>query len=120
MKQGDIIKAYKATAKLAEQKLPLTTAYKIFKLREQMKPAWDFQAQEENKLMDEYRPEPGENGTVKFRTVEEKCGFEDRLKEIADMESDVEITPVTLPLTDDIAITVGDLADMQMVITFQE
>lgn len=120
MKQGDIIKAYKATAKLAEQKLPLTTAYKIFKLREQMKPAWDFQAQEEYKLMDEYHPEPGENGTVKFHSVEDRLAFEDKLQEIANMESDVEITPATLPLTDDIALTVGDLADMKPVITFQE
>ena len=119
MNHGTIIKAYKSIGKIAEQKLPMTTAYKVFKLREKLKPAWDFLVEEEGKLLDDYKPTIQENGTIIFRSIEDKQAYDQRISEIYTMESDIQIEPVSIPLTDDIFIAPDDIAALEPVVSFQ-
>lgn len=54
MKQQDLVKAYIAVRELNKQPLSAHVARKIFDLGEKLRPAWDFQVQEEEKIYERY------------------------------------------------------------------
>ena len=119
MDNKTIINAYKSLGRISCQKLPLPLAYKIFKLREKMKPVWDFLLEEETKLLDEYKPEIQDGGTIVFKSVSDKQTYERRINDLYSMESDMQFNQIIMPLSDDISITPDDVAALEPLITFQ-
>lgn len=120
MKQGKLVGAYKVVSKLYEQRIPLPISYKLYKLRNVLQKAWDFQADSEQKLIDEFKPVSRQNGLLKFSDPETAKMFSQRVKELLDMDSDIEITPIEIPMLDDLSIAPGDIEALEGIVNFVE
>lgn len=120
MKQFTIIRAYKALKKLGEQELPIKTACKVHRLMVSLRPVWEFQVQEEEKIIS--RLQPGMNGgDLQFKTPEEAQEFRDRLRELNEMEvDDLAFTPVSVPVPEDALLTANDIDALDGFISFVE
>ena len=97
MKQSAIIKAYKSIDKLGQQALPIKLAFDLFKLTQTLQPHWDFQVNEEAKASAAATKMP--DGSVTFSTKEEADAFRQRLKDLADIDVELKVKPVRIPLS---------------------
>lgn len=120
MKQGKLVSAYKVISDLYQQRLPLPIAYKLYKLKTVLQRAWDFQVDEERKLVDEFKPTVLEDGRLKFADPDSAQEFDRRVREVLDMESDIEVTPISLPMIGDLSITPVDIEALEDIVTFTE
>lgn len=120
MKHGKIIIALKVLYKMGEQALPLPISYQIFKLIKHLRPAWDFQLEQEGKIMNMYPPEQIENGRLKFASKEDKQSFQNAMKELYDMDSDIEVTPINIPILEEMKLSPVDIEALQDFVFFTE
>ena len=97
MKQFRIIKAYKALTKLGQQDLPIKLAFDLFKIKQALQPQWDFQLDEENKLTASAKVNA--DGSVTFDTPEAADMFRQKLKDLSDIDVDLKVKPVQIPLS---------------------
>lgn len=120
MKQGKIIDAYKALNKLASYQLPIKTAYQLHKLRTALKSAWDFQCEEEGKLIERLQPVADADGNLTFKNMEGKKEFLRVQKELAEQEQEIDFQPVTMELLDGITLSANDIDALDGFVTFRE
>ena len=123
MKQAQIIKAMKALNNLAAQALPIKTACTIHRMRVALRPAWEFQQEEEEKLLNKLQPTSDEQGNLVFKTPQEAQKYRDLLKELGAMEAEgITIQPVELPMStlDGIQITANEVEALEGFVTFTE
>lgn len=97
MKQFKVIKAYKALTKLGQQDLPIKLAFDLFKIKQALQPQWDFQLDEENKLTASAKVNA--DGSVTFESQEAAAAFRQRLKELSDIDVDLKVKPVQIPIS---------------------
>ena len=120
MHQSQIILAYKSLAKLSRQDIPIRDACRLHRLSQALKPVWDFQAQEEGKLIEKLNPTLSD-GTVTFKTEQDAQEYASRLKELAEMEvDDIVYTPVTMPIPDGVTMSVRDVEALDGFVTFTD
>lgn len=120
MKQSKITQACKVLNSLSEQRLPLPISYKIMKLRKALQTAWEFQIQEEQRIFSLFPPESIEDNHYKFKTPEDAQGFKDAFDELAEMENDIEFTPLNLPLMNEMSLSAKDIEALQDFVFFTE
>ena len=120
MKQGKIIDAYKALNKLASCQLPIKTAYQLHKLRAALKTAWDFQCEEEGKLIERLNPSATSDGNLQFKCMEDKQEFLRVQKELAEQEQEIDYQPVTVGFSDGITLSANDIDALYGFVTFGE
>lgn len=120
MKQGKIIDAYKALNKLASCQLPIKTAFQLHKLRTALKPAWDFQCEEEGKLIERLNPSATSDGNLQFKCTKDKQEFLRVQKELAEQEQEIDFQPVTVGFSDGITLSANDIDALDGFVTFVE
>lgn len=120
MKQGKIIDAYKALNKLASCQLPIKTAYQLHKLRTALKSAWDFQCEEEGKLLERLHPVADADGNLTFATMEGKKEFLRVQHELSEHEQEIDFQPVTVGFSDGITLSANDIDALDGFVTFVE
>ena len=120
MKQGKIIDAYMALNKLASCQLPIKTAYQIHKLRTALKSAWDFQCEEEGKLLERLHPVADADGNLTFATMEDKKEFLRVQHELSEQEQEIDYQPVTVGFSDGITLSANDIDALDGFVTFGE
>lgn len=120
MKQGKIIDAYKVLDKLAACPLPIKTAYAIHKLRAALKSAWEFQCEEEGKLIERLKPAVAANGNLTFANMEGKNEFLRVQNELAEQEQEIEFQPIAMELLDGISLSANDIDMLDGFVTFEE
>lgn len=119
MKQGKIIDAYKALNKLSAYSLPIKTAYALHNLRTALKSAWDFQCEEEEKLIARLRPAADEDGNLTFANMEGKKEFLRVQHELCEQEQEIDFRPVTVGLLDGISMSANDIDALDGFVTFE-
>ena len=120
MKQGKIIDAYKALNKLASCQLQIKTAYQLHKLRAALKSAWDFQCEEEGKLIERLNPTATADGNLQFKCMEDKQEFLRIQKELAEQEQEIDYQPVAIGFSDGITLSANDIDMLDGFVTFGE
>lgn len=120
MKQGKIIDAYKVLNKLASCQLPIKTAFQLHKLRSALKSAWDFQCEEEGKLIERLNPSATSDGNLQFKCMEDKQEFLRIQKELAEQEQEIDYQPVTVGFLDGITLSANDIDALDGFVTFGE
>lgn len=120
MKQGKIIDAYKALNKLSACPLPIKTAYALHKLRASLKSVWDFQCEEEEKLIDRLGPSVADNGDLVFKNWGDKQEFLRVQKELAEQEQEIDYQPVTVGFLDSITLSANDIDMLDGFVKFEE
>ncbi len=119
MTQKKVIAAYKALESLSKQALPIKEAYALHKLRAKLKSAWDFQIEQENKLVERLKPK-ADSGKLFFQTTEDALTWQDEMTAISSMENDIEFTPVNIGMTDDLRISPDDIEALDGFVVFNE
>ncbi len=125
MKQGKIIEAYKVLQRLSALPLPLTAAYGLHKLRNALQSQWDFQLEQEDKVIQECDGIVDENGIIHFpddpprgeeanetndygKSREE---FNKRINELSELDAEVTLPVVSLSInTPGMKLSMNDLA----------
>jgi hypothetical protein len=121
MKQGALIQAYKALQKLAGQELPIKIACAIHRQIVAIRPAWEFQIEEERKIIGRLGPDVQPNGDLQFKSTEDAVEFKSRMGEIADMDvDDVRIDTIILPDSLDAFLTARDIEALDGFVNFSE
>ena len=121
MKQNKLVRAYKSLNKLANQELPITIACKVHRLIVSIRPAWEFQVSEEEKILGRLKPEVLTGGDLQVKSVEEAQEFKTRAKEIGDIDvDDITIVPIAIPANIDAALTPNDIEALDGFIEFTE
>ena len=122
MKQPTIIKAYKTIQKYENERLPMKVSYALHKTRVLLQAQWDFQGERERALIEKYNPKFTEDG-MQFKDEDEAKRFAEEfqaeLKELEDLDVDLgEFTKPRAPLSDDVQISVDDIAALEPFIEF--
>ena len=121
MKQNQVIRAYNAMKKLANQELPIKISCKIHRLMVSIRPAWDFQLNEEDKILRRLNPTTLENGALQFNSPEDAKEFRDKLDEIGNMDTeDMDLHPIQLPIPEGALISANDLEALEGFVEFVE
>lgn len=118
-KQGSIIKAYQALERMSTGVLPLHIAYKLFKIKQALRPHFEFQQEQEMALIDQYNPDI-QDGVWVFNNESDKNEFVEKLEEISKMHVDVDIMPESIPLDSALEGTVEDMESLCGFVLFEE
>lgn len=119
MTQKQIVGAYRALEHLSRQALPIKTAYAMHKMRGKLKPLWDFQVEQEQKLLEELKPTPDGDDLV-FASPEDSKRWLDLLKDLAEIETDIKVDPIDVVMTDDMKVSMVDIEALDGFINFIE
>ena len=99
MKQYQINKAYAALSRLANMQMPIRDAYNLYMLTEQIKPAYNFELEQERKLIEKYGGTlDQETGAFIFKDKETTEAFRGEIMELNNLDVDVEFSVVTIAM----------------------
>lgn len=96
MKQYQINKAYNALGRLANMQLPVRDARNIYMLSKQLDNAYNFELEQEKKLIDKYHGVFTNDGGVTFASKEDGDNFGKALAELNNLDVDVDFDPVVI------------------------
>ena len=117
MKQSAVIKAYKALIKLGQRDLPIKLAFDLFKLKTALQPHFDFQVAEEKKASANATANP--DGSITFGTPEEAAAFRQKLMELGDIDVELKVKPVQIPLSiPGLTLSMEDIAALDGFVQF--
>lgn len=127
IKQSEATKAYKALKKLNFQEVSCATAYNIFTMLSDLQPLWDFQIQEERKIIEKHPKLDLVTGTIKMENDSEKESAIKEAEEIGkefealrDMEQEVNLIPFEIDTTQEsLKISADDIKALQGFVTFK-
>lgn len=122
MKQSKIIIAYNTIEQIKKREMvyPSTVSYALFKTKKALQDQYDFQSEEETKLLKEFNPEQGENGNLKFKSNDEASQFLTKLDELGNLEVKLEYEKQKIKLTDDLKFSVAEIEALDDFIVFEE
>jgi hypothetical protein len=86
---GEITEAMRGLMKIADIRRAPATSRKLFRLRMAINPAFEFYADEQNKLIEECGGTVAVSGMVSFANKDGKTDYEKRNKELMDMEEEI-------------------------------
>ena len=117
--QGKATSAYAAIMAM-RNKVKGTDALKLYKLKNRLKEHYDFQAEEELKLVTEYGGTIMDNGRVIVRDPDKRKDFAAAVQGLADMPCEVDADPVTVHVGQDSEITLADMEPLEGFVNFEE
>lgn len=106
--QNKAVNAYIALLKLYRMTLKGKTARDLYMLKSKLEPSWNFQRDEQEKYLQACNGTADENGTLKFNSIEDRDKFDEKVNEIAEVEVELDITPVQIKC-DDVEISGADI-----------
>jgi hypothetical protein len=117
MKQSQIVDAYKVIQKYEQKELPLKISLAFFKLKRKLQDQWDFEVQEENKIVEKYHPRQ-EGSNLVFDRPEDRIGFTKDLADLMEMEVDYDEQKIDIDIGDSLMLSVSDIEALDEFITF--
>ena len=120
MKQGKIIAAYNTIENLRKQdvRYPSTVSMALFRTKKALEAQYEFQSEEEKKLVEELNPTQEDNGTLKFASEEDAQKFVNRMREINDIDVDLDYTKQKIKLRDEFGLTLDEIETLDPFIEF--
>ena len=128
MNYSQIIKAIPALVELKKMRLPYSIARDIHKMHKTFEAEFQFFAQEEAKLVNEYatkdengNPRITNEGRVSFENIETKNRYSARIAELGAMDAEIEIPAIKLTSADigNELISAKTIEALEGVITFE-
>lgn len=123
MKQVTYVNAYNTIGRISNQAIPLGTGLKLFNLKRQLQAQYDFQVESENKIFDRFPPQKAvqaSNGKsiLSFETPEAAAEAQKLLKELEEMEVNLEIIPIMISESDGLTLTINDIDALSPFVEF--
>lgn len=123
MKNITIIGAYGALKELSMLKLPMKTAYAVYKMLKKADECYNFFIAEERKLIEKYNGEVDPaTGRISFNDADVNMAFQMEYAELHTLDIDWDLAPVCLNLdvlSDDCKLTPSDFAALAEFITVE-
>jgi len=94
MTQGDAVRAYGAITRMG-QKATGAAAFTLFRLKKGLQEIFEFQNEEEQKLVQQYGGQVIENSLVVIADKDQRAKFQAEVEKLHAMECDIQ--PVTIP-----------------------
>ena len=107
MKQVMYVNAYNTIGRISNQAIPLGTGLKLFNLKRQLQAQYDFQVESENKIFDRFPPQK-----------EVAAEAQKLLKELEEIEVNLEIIPITISESDGLTLTINDIDALSPFVEF--
>ena len=117
--QSSAVKAYNVINKLSSGSMPISMAYKFFKVKQALKSSYDFQIEQEQALFDQFHPEYREDSWM-FANEEDRNTFVMKLNEISIMPVEIDIDKQYVTLDDHIVISIEEMEILDSFIAFTE
>lgn len=117
MKQKQIIEAYKTIQKYEKEQMPLNVSYKFFKIKKLLSEQWEFQLEKEQEIFDRYKPEFKDN-VFTFVDEEEKNKFAKEIKELSELEIDLDFDKIKIDFQD-LKLSVDDVEALDPFVNFE-
>lgn len=116
-----MLNALPVLQKIIELKLPIKKAYKIYSLTKVIEDKRQFFVAEERKLVDKFNAEILENGSIKFKSVEDQMTFSQEHADLMTYEiEDLETLELNFDDLGDATFTPRELMLIEGVINFVE
>lgn len=96
MRQYQINKAYSALGRLANMQLPVRDSRNLYMLSKQLENAYNFELEQEKKLIVKHHGTLTGNGEVTFPNNDEAKKFGEELAELNNLEVDIEFDHVII------------------------
>ena len=128
IKQKNGVKAYKVLQKLNAQETSGSLALKIFKAMNVFQLIWDFQIQEEKKIMEKYPDFDPMTGSInveakggnKEEAINEIKKIDQELTDLANLDTDIDFEPFIISLDgESIKLSGQDIKDLTGFVTFE-
>ena len=94
-----ILTAYNSIDELASIKIPIKSAFELFKLKHSLEPYCLAEIESEKKLATDHGGVIENDGTVKFNDLDSKNSFQNGLIELYKNEIEIEYEPIAIKLT---------------------
>lgn len=122
MKQYKIITAYNIIEEMRKKKIeyPSTVSYALFRVKKALQDQYEFQSEEERKILEELKPDVNGPGQFDFHNNENAQRFLDRLEELRQLDVDLDYTKPTIKLTDNLPMTIEEAEALDDFINFEE
>lgn len=117
--QGKATAAYVTLANMGARTLPANTAYRLFKVKKALLNAYEFEVEQEKKYMEECQGELDGTGMITFKDVESRKAFEEKKKEMHEVEIDVEMEVPTVPLGEMKEVSMLELESLEGFVNFK-
>ena len=123
MKNITIISAYGALKELSMLKLPMKTAYAVYKMLKKADECYNFFITEERKLIEKHNGNVDpQTGRINFNDAGAQIAFQTEYMELHELDIDWDLAPVVLNLDtlgDDCKLTPSDFAVLAEFITVE-
>lgn len=125
--QKRAVAAYRALQEIGRQPFPVRDALRLLQAKKRLEMAWEFQLQEENKLIESYQPEVRDGKLIMSYGKDDAEGkaraqeFMDKMKELQELEVEIEGEPVPVRMPgDEIRIRPETLAALDGIVSWEE
>ncbi len=121
MKQYQINNACNALGRLSNIQLRMRDSRNLYMLSKQLEDAYNFEVEQEKKLIEKYHGEITQGGLVHFPTPTDGDGFKKEIAELNNLDVEVDFDPVTINCDglDDQLITPHDIACLDGFVIFE-
>lgn len=121
MKQMEINKTYGALSHLSQMQLPINIAYKVYSLIKKLDEPYKFAMEQEKKLIEKYKGEFKNDGSISFASIDDKVAFQKEFFELQNLEHDIDFEKIIIK-TDDLGkqtITAADIFALEGFVAFE-
>lgn len=120
MTQYQLLQAIPALQLLVNYKLPVKTAYSLYKLAKKAEEYKEFLINEERKLVNEYHGTVDENGRIQFNNVDDMQNFTTKHNELVALEAeDAETLVIQADDLGDQKLSASDIALLEGIIDIE-
>lgn len=125
--QKQAVAAYKALQEIGGQPFPVRDALRLLQAKKRLETAWEFQLQEENKLIGEFQPELRDGKLIMSYGKDDAEGkarareFMDRMRELQELEIEIDGEPIPVRMPgDEIRIRPETLSALDGIVSWEE
>lgn len=121
MTNQQITNAYIALSRMGNMQMPLPVAYQLFQLRQTFKTQFDFVAEQERVIVERHDGVKTENGDYKFANKGIAMAVYNEMRELHDMEVEVQYNKVSVELSPTISgtLSMNDLEALDGIVVFK-
>ena len=119
MTQAEAIMAYKVLASLSREKLPVKTAYALFRLKKALQPAYDFMAEQERAVCGRYDASVDDKGIIRPKDPEKTKAMLEELNALKDMEYAEKPERIEVDMPDGLCVTMEQIEALEPVVVFR-
>jgi len=121
MKQYKINKAYPALMRLADFRLPINKARKLYDITNCLAEHFKFALSEERKYIEDCNGTSNDDGTVSFPSPEYFGQYQEKMIELNELEIDINIDPVILTESEigNQTISISDIRNLEGFVSFE-